>query len=154
MPEARHLEFSEEYKKELVGLLKALMALTRETHIKQLEIPIAGAARPRVEIRPEVSLEPLASYYLRRAESYRFVHRVLEEALGEVGLRSMRRMTVDGRSNLPLDQELRLLQRIFHGAYLVVCDELGMGPESTKEGTVRIGKSFGRGLPPSKRTLT
>jgi len=134
MPEARHLEFSEEYKKELVGLLKALMALTRETHIKQVEIPLVGAGLPRVEIRPELSLEPLASYYLRRAESYRFVHRVLEEAFGEGGLHSMRRMTMDGRSNLPLDQELRLLQSIFHGAYLVVCDELGMGPESTKEG--------------------
>ncbi|HYK90687.1 MAG TPA: hypothetical protein VE398_18085, partial [Acidobacteriota bacterium] len=142
MPEARHLEFSEEYKNELVGLLKALMALTRETHIKQVEVPMAGAALLRMGIRPDLSLEPLASYYLRRAESYGFVHRVLEEAFGEAGLRNMRRLTMEGPTNLPLDEELKLLQSIFHGAYLVVCDELGMAPEASKEATDRDGEVF------------
>ena len=139
-PEAEHLEFSEEYKKELIGLLKGLMALTRETHIKQVEIPTAGAAPPSVEIRPDLSLEPLASYYLRRAESYRIVEKVLQQAFGGVGLSSMRRITADGSINLPLDQELNLLQRIFLGAYQVVCDEVGMVSQSGKE----VGSSMDR----------
>jgi hypothetical protein len=80
------------------------------------------------------ALEPLAPYYLRRAESYRFIHRVLEEAFDEGGLGNMRRMTADGPSNLLLHNELKLLQNIFHGAYLMVCDELGMAPDSSKEG--------------------
>jgi len=46
MPEAKKLEFSPSYQKELIDLFKAAIALTRETHIKQLEIPMAGAAMP------------------------------------------------------------------------------------------------------------
>ena len=37
MPEAKHLRMDDSYKKELAKLFKALLALTRETHIKQLE---------------------------------------------------------------------------------------------------------------------
>ena len=42
MPEAQRLKLDESYRKELVGLFKALLALTRETHIKQLEVPMVG----------------------------------------------------------------------------------------------------------------
>jgi hypothetical protein len=57
MPEAKKLEFSTSYKKELIDLFKAAIALTRETHIKQLEIPMAGAAMPPpvIYIHPELS---------------------------------------------------------------------------------------------------
>jgi hypothetical protein len=72
-PEGNKLEFTQSYREELEELFKSLLALTRETHIKQLEIPLMiGSAyrqRPpeqkiRIDISPELTLEPLATYYL------------------------------------------------------------------------------------------
>src|SRR6185295_222737 len=88
MPEGARLELNEEYELSLVELFKALYALTRETHIKQLEIPKPGAAprpapkKPVVWLAPSLSIEPLASYYLRRAEAYSFVRRALADSFG------------------------------------------------------------------------
>ena len=68
-------------------MFKALLALTRETHIKQLESPVLGAARGAHRAReplisPGLTLEPLPTFYLGRARSYCFVNEVLEEAFG------------------------------------------------------------------------
>jgi hypothetical protein len=133
-PEAKYLSFDESYRKELAGLFKALLALTRETHVKQLELPPVGSAmgaRPvkvKFYIAPDLSLEPLATYYLRRAHSYQFVREVLERAFGREGLDKMRRLTADGPVNLPLGEEIQLIQALFHGAYLQACGEIGMTP--------------------------
>jgi hypothetical protein len=132
-PEASRLKLSEAYRKELVGLFKALLALTRETHIKQLEVPAAGAGMPELTLRPELTVEPLATYYLRRARSYAFVRQVLERAFGAEALKTMRRLTPAGPTNISLEQELQLVQGLFHGAYLTVCDELGLPPEGDKK---------------------
>jgi len=131
MPEGQHLALEESYRKELVGLFKALLALTRETHVKQLEIPMAGAALPPpvVDISPNLTVEPLATYYLRRARSYRFIREVLEQAFGPEGLGQTRRLTAAGPVNLSLGAELRLMEALFHGAYLRACEEIGMTPE-------------------------
>ena len=134
MPEGRRLSTNAAYRKELVGLFKALLALTRETHIKQLEIPKAGAAAPGrdivLEVRPGLTVEPLASYYLRRARSYRFVTRVLTEALGKDRLASMKRLTAAGAINVDLPTELRLMETIFYGADLTACGQIGLIPEA------------------------
>jgi len=135
MPEARRLELTAAYRKELEGLFKALLALTRETHIKQLEVPAAGAGMPELVLSPQLSVEPLATYYLRRARAYRFVRGVLEQAFGKQALGQMRRQSPGGPTNLSLDEELRVMQGLFHGAYLATCDELGLAPE------VRAGAS-------------
>jgi len=133
MPESKHLTLDESYRKELVGLFKALLALTRETHIKQLEVPTAGAAampaRVVLHIYPRLTLEPLATYYLRRARSYRFVREVCQQAIGAEGLDHLRRLTAAGPVNLPLLAELRLMEALFQGAYLQTCEEIGMKPE-------------------------
>lgn len=135
MPESKHLALDESYRQELAGLFKSLLALTRETHIKQLEVPKEGAAPPGpqivLHISPQLTLEPLATYYLRRARSYRFVREVLEQAFGTEGLGEMRRLTTAGPVDLPLGTELRLMEAIFHGAYLRSCEEIGMTPEAT-----------------------
>ncbi len=136
MPEGKHLALDESYRKELVGLFKALLALTRETHIKQLEVPMAGAAAPPprvvLHIRPRLALEPLATYYLRRARSYRFVREVCQQALDQEGLEHLRRLTAAGPVNLSLMAELRLMEALFHGAYLQTCEEIGMKPEEAR----------------------
>jgi hypothetical protein len=127
-PEAKRLELVEPYRQALLDLFRALYAATRETHVKQAEEPAAGGA-PEVIVSPGLSVEPLATYYLRRAESYRFVRGVLERAFGQAALKALNRLTPAGPINLSLDEELALLQGIFHGAYLTVCDELGTKPE-------------------------
>jgi hypothetical protein len=133
MPEGRHLALDESYRKELESLFKALLALTRETHIKQLEVPLAAAAAPPekvvLHLSPHLTVEPLATYYLRRAGSYRFVREVLEQALGPEGLAQTRRLTAAGPVNLSLGAEIRLLESLFHGAYLRSCEEIGMTPD-------------------------
>jgi hypothetical protein len=132
-PEAAHLKLDESYKNELVKLFKALLALTRETHIKQLEVPSAGAAAPPpgivLHLAPRLSQEPLATFYLRRALAYRFVRGVLLGAFGAEGISGMKRLTAAGPINVPLDLELALLEALFYGAYASTALELGMTPE-------------------------
>jgi hypothetical protein len=133
--EAEHLKFDETYRKELASLFKAGMALTRETHIKQLEIPPAPIApppmfrKPQIYVLPELSVEPVATYYLRRARSYRFVREVVQRAFGRPALTEMQRLTAAGPVNISLDTELGLMEALFHGAYLRACDQIGMAPE-------------------------
>lgn len=131
MPEAQRLSFGKEYKKELINLFKASIAFTRETHIKQLEIPGVGAMPPRkeipiIEIYPELSIEPTATYYLRRARSYRFVRELLESTFGEGTLKNSHRLTPSGRVSKTLLEELREVESLFYGAYQVAADEIGM----------------------------
>ncbi len=90
MPEASHLQTDDSYRKQLRELFKGILALTRETHIKQLELPAAGAAAPMegpvtLHVTPELVAEPLPTYYLRRGESYRFIREVLEDTFGADG---------------------------------------------------------------------
>jgi hypothetical protein len=146
MAEASHLELGEQYKKELVKLFKSLLALTRETHIKQLEIPKAGTAAPspglRLQLKPQLTQEPLATYYLRRALAYRFVRALLEKTLGRPALAKLRRRTASGPINIPLDRELRLAESLFYGAYLSTARELGMTPKNHPDLGMGVRKSL------------
>jgi len=135
-PEGQHLSFDETYRRELVGLFKAGVALTRETHIKQLEVPVAPTTfsptayrRPVIEVSPGLTVEPVATYYLRRAAAYRFVREVVRQAFGAPGLSQMRRLTAAGPVNLPLDAELDLMESLFQAAYLLSCEQIGMAPQ-------------------------
>ncbi|HEV3025823.1 MAG TPA: hypothetical protein VGX76_25290, partial [Pirellulales bacterium] len=71
MAEAEHLQLGDEYRKQLLELFKGVLALTRETHVKQLELPPAAAEAPppkervKIGIAPELCAEPLASFYQR-----------------------------------------------------------------------------------------
>ncbi len=136
MPEASHLDFAESYRKQLLELFKGILALTRETHIKQLEVPLVGAAalsrpsRPVIHIYPELSAEPLTTMYLRRSQSYRFVRAVIEKTFGPDALARMHRLTITGPVKENLDEELRRMEALFYGAHVAVCQEIGM-PFST-----------------------
>lgn len=147
-PEARHLEFDESYRQELASLFKAGMALTRETHIKQLETPMVTTAmpgryrRPEIHISPGLTVEPLATYYLRRARSYRFVREVVQHAFGRSGLAQMRRLTAAGPVSMPLDAELDLIEGLFYDAYARTCSDIGMVPE--RDATVALQKANAR----------
>jgi len=129
--EAKKIKFTKEYRKELKEFFKSFLALTRETHIKQLECPIVGCAmfpEPRkntITLSPDLTLEPLASFYLRRARSYNFIHHVLLNAFGEENLKKMHRLAAEGPVEKNLSQELAEMEGLFFGAALQAAAEIG-----------------------------
>ncbi len=132
LAEGKKLKMNQGYLKMLEGLFKALYGLTRETHIKQLYSPMAGAGAPmrppkvRLSIPMILDVEPLATYYERRAASYRFVRQVLQEAFGADALGKMHRRTASGPVNLSLADELTLIESLFAGAAGRVTRQLGL----------------------------
>jgi hypothetical protein len=132
--EATRLELDDGYKKLLQELFKGLLTLTRETHIKQLEMPFVGASLRRetvhIDIAPALSAEPLATFYLRRALGYRYVRGVLEDAFGAGHLEQLRRLTPDGPVPTSLAEELSGIEALFLGAHASVSRELGLLPDA------------------------
>lgn len=137
MPEAGKLQLGPEYRKLLLELAKGIWALTRETHLKQMEAQrIGSSAIPRqrekiIHIDPELSAEPLPIFYLRRARSYHFVRTALCEIFGVDALRGAARLTPDGPVGLDLHAELVAMEALFYGAHAAVSQELGLYPEKS-----------------------
>jgi len=142
MPESAKIRWGEKYKEELEALFRGIIALTRETHIKQLEIPTCLMACPNweerpIRIDPELSVEPLFSHYLRRAISYLFIRSVLEEHLGNRALHGMRRLTPDGPVERSLESEMREVAGLFYGASVTAARELGLTDEERENEEAR-----------------
>ena len=132
--EAERLRYSLDYRRHLRELFKGILALTRETHVKQLEPRFDGSARPprppvRIFISPELTAEPLATYYARRARSYRFVRAVLEETFGWCW-RDLAFTKVEAAWPR-VDEGLEGMEALFHGAEVRVCRELGLEADPT-----------------------
>ena len=128
--EATHLSFTAEYREHLEDLCKGAWALTRETHAKQLEYgeltcAYSPPAKPELVVQPELSCEPLVTHYRRRADSYRFVRRVIEDYFGANALRTMHRLTIDGSVERTLDAELDFMLGLFEGAATTCEREIG-----------------------------
>jgi hypothetical protein len=138
MPEGKRLKSDVRYREQLDELFKAILALTRETHVKQLEMLEMGAAfpggkpQPIVWVAPELSLEPVVSYYERRAQAYDFVLRVLESTFGDA-LASLSRQGPSGPSKRPLLDELVEIASLFRGAAAVAAEELGLRAASGED---------------------
>ena len=134
--EGSRLKPNDEYQKHLEELFKGTFALTRETHVKQLELPAPGEAaggpvkeREKVYISPSPHVEILPTMYLRRAQSYAFVRGVLEETFGKEHLGQMHRLTANGPVQPNLADELASMERLFVGAHVVACRQLGLAEE-------------------------
>jgi hypothetical protein len=130
-PEAPRLRMDDRYRRHLEDLFKAIIALTRETHVKQLEPSVTGRAplgqrEVVVIVRPGLTVEPLRTCYERRAAGYEFVRGLLESAFGSEALRSMHRVTSSGTVETSLDEQLTEVTALFRGAAGVVGRELGM----------------------------
>ena len=136
MPEVKKLYFGNRYKQELVDLFKASISLTRETHIKQLEVPEVGESEPlpSIKIYPELSIEPIATYYLRLAKSYGFVRKLLESTFENNALKNAHRLTASGEVSKSLSQELLNMESLFYGAYQIVSQEIGMDIQLQERG--------------------
>ncbi|WP_437663346.1 hypothetical protein [Sorangium sp. So ce1182] len=144
-PEASRLSFERRYGELLLGLFKGILALTRETHVKQLAVPLAACAEPAlrrrpsvvIDVLPELSAEPTVSYFLRRALGYRFVRRTLEGTFGEEALARIERLTPEGPVELPLPEELAQIEGLFFGAAAAVASDLGMSLDEAMDPAFR-----------------
>ncbi len=140
-PEANQLRPNDAYREHLEELFKGTYALTRETHVRQAEAKSAEEAaegepkkeREKVFISPDPHVELLPTMYLRRAESYRFVREVLEETFGKENIKEMHRLTATGPVEINLSDELDQMERLFIGAYIVACREIGMKEDLPKD---------------------
>lgn len=130
MIEAAKLTLGEKYKKELINLFKATLALSRETHIKSLEIALAGAAMPEpaIKIYPELTLEPVATYYLRLGRSYSFLRDIVEKYLSDSTLMQSNRFMPDGKSKSQenLLDELKSIESLMYGLFSITAEEIGL----------------------------
>jgi hypothetical protein len=133
MSEGTRLRYTREYREVLEALFKGLLTLTRETHVKQVEIPICGSAMGSrdepIDIVPALEVEPLSTHYLRRAMAYRFVRDVLAEAFGGEQLEQVHRQTESGPAAVSLEQELAEMEALFVGAHVTVNARLGLRPD-------------------------
>jgi len=139
--EAVRLQLQPEYRRQLVALFKAALALGRETHIKQLETPevTAEVRRPppkvKISIVPELSVEPLPTLFARQAEGYRFLRRVLDARFGEAGVAAMSLVGPAGGGTEKLAPALGAMEALFDGAAVASCKELGLEPPISSKAT-------------------
>jgi hypothetical protein len=151
-PEGARLITNEEYDESLVSLFIALYALTRETHVKQLEDLRAGAAAPDVPkkkilwLEPSLRVEPLATHYLRRADSYRFVRTVLDDIFGPREIAVLHRLTEDGPVERDLGGELDDMEQLFRAAGSVALDDLGLGDGTAQMPSLKADPDLERDL--------
>jgi hypothetical protein len=145
MPEGDRLYLGEKYRTLLIELFKGLLTLTRETHIKQLEIPLCGAAMRRrkvyIDIAPALSAEPLVTFYLRRALGYRYIRSVLEDTFGSQELEGLHRLTEAGPAQMSLAEELSGIETLFLGAHVNVSRELGLAPDTAVGSDISMSKA-------------
>lgn len=131
MPEGSRLRVNAAYQQQLDELFQAVLSLTRETHVKQLDLPELGAARWGIPLRlpepfwiqPGLTVEPVRSYYERRARTYEFVRALLE---ADRRLDGMHRLTATGPVRESLADELDGMTALFRSAAAVAGHELGM----------------------------
>jgi hypothetical protein len=131
--ERTRMRLSSGYRRYLRGLFKGLYAQMKETHLMLIGPPLCGTTTRRsplrIPVRPDLTAEPLATYYARRARSYSFVRGVLQDAFGS-RWRDLVFTDVLTAWNR-VDEGLDGMEAIFHGAHVRVCRELGFQNEVT-----------------------
>lgn len=126
-PERDGLEVGPRYHQALEETFQALFALTRETHVKQLEVPM-GAGAP-LRVRPRITVEPVPAYYGRVADGYRFLGQQLTTVLGDRAMAS----PIDQSPLMSLGDAIVEMELLFRGAEAACYDELGR-PTSAPNG--------------------
>jgi hypothetical protein len=150
-PEAARLRMNEGSRRQFEDMFKAAVERPRETSARRLGLvaPAMAALSPermtefqRLRVRPSLTVEPMLTYYQRRADGYDFVRGVLESSFGRDGLRSMRRITTAGLAEAGLDDELMETAALFRGAAAVAAEELGLA--RAEDSTVRHFRAWAR----------
>jgi hypothetical protein len=123
------------YKKRMLEAFQALITKRRETHVRQLDIPLAASAPPPPldKVKPRLRVEPNPTYYLRTARAYSFLATFLEAAVGPDALKTLHGLKKEGARAKDLFGELNDMRDLFYGFYLVSCEDIGLKPEFAKE---------------------
>jgi len=154
-PEAARLRMNEGYRRQFEDMFKAAMAVPRDSGARPLGLvaPAMATLSPermtefqRLRVRPGLTVEPMLTYYQRRADGYDFVRGVLESSFGLDGVRSMRRLTAAGPAEASLDQELLEAASLFRGAAAVSAEELGLA--RAEEAAARHFRSWAKSPDP------
>ena len=125
--ENEKLLLSKDYQQRLIEAFKTILTKKRELHVKQVElIPTSGASLgPQYfTISPDLSVEPMATYYLRTARGFRFLLGALELILGKTCLEGI---AIEDSESLPV--ALDNMSKLYYGLYIQVCDDIGMAVE-------------------------
>ncbi|MBY0589476.1 hypothetical protein K2X85_20060 [bacterium] len=81
------------------------------------------------KISPKLRIEPMPMFYLRSARAYNYMFRAASAILGPQSIRDVKRIMPNGqRSEKPLFDDLRAIQRLFYGLYMITCEDLGAAP--------------------------
>ena len=83
-----------------------------------------------MRIAPDLTVEPIRTYYERRALGYQFVRQILDSVCS---LKSIHRLTDAGPVMRPLDEELEEMTALMLGAATTVGEELGMAAAAEPE---------------------
>ena len=142
-PATSRLVLSSSYLSHLQNLARAYWAMARETHAKQADFGMLGCMSvERVMVGPDLTVEPLAEHYLRRARAYTFLRTVLDEAFGRDAWTVLPRLRESGLSS-SLGEELASLESLFYGAYATVKHELGSSRPIGDEGrNLHVDKAY------------
>ncbi len=130
--ESKKLVLTERYSERLKKAFKTMITKARETHVKQLRTASGRSAAPPTPevIRPRLSLEPMATVYLRQARGYHFLRNVLPAILGEGVPHQLYRMREnDPPVEMNLKDELDRMMYLMYGLYAQACRDLGMKPD-------------------------
>ncbi|MEZ4411077.1 MAG: hypothetical protein R3A52_32040 [Polyangiales bacterium] len=145
--ESRRLSLGAGYRDRLDELFKALIATLRETHAKDdhEEEECEPDEPDDLCVSPSLTVEPLATQYARRAESYRFLRELLDERFGRA-IDDTARASPDGAGTRSLREELSAMESILRGASEMSRRELGMERDPSREGDVRAFGAWRRSL--------
>ncbi len=137
-PESRKLSLSGKYKLRNLALFKIQARksnVARERRDDQ-DQQSQGDILLQHQIRPRLTVEPSAAFYLRRARLYAFLESYLLKTLGEDVLEEMARPMPDSGITQSFRAELRQTKELFFGFYLLTCNDIGMRPALTDEDAV------------------
>jgi hypothetical protein len=146
-PEGSKLIMNEGYIKRLEEAFRSMLTQARETHVKQLDYGKETSAMPpqfKIDVSPNLLLEPMPTYYLRVAQGYGFLNWVLESNLGKETLANMYGLREKGKADESLDKELASIRELFYGFYLEACMDIGLTPQPLTEKSLDPGKAIDR----------
>ena len=122
MPEAKHLALDDTYRKQLLELFKGILALTRESHIKQLEVEVMADDSPPPGEKVVIGICPELmpnrwhlTIFAARGPIFSFGP-CWRGRFGPSALEKIHRLTAAGPVQASLAEELRSMEGIFYGA--------------------------------------
>ena len=122
------------YRKRFEEIFASAVTKNRETHILSVPTIIGGlsgddieASRRKVEVRPEFTVEPAATVYLRQARGYRFLRAAIGELAGEGGLERLQAKSSGGEGGrATVASELEDIERLMYGLRECLSYDLGL----------------------------